>query len=166
MELIEHPIKDFTLCYEPQASELIYHLTAGHPFLAQLLCSEVVSLKNEQEPSIRRLARVADVEEAVPEAISHGSLFFADIERNQLDSQGLELLCYMASKGKEYITTTSELAAQLGEDTEPTLAAVLRRDLIEPANDGYRFKIELIRRWFSKVRRQTVVRPELNIEAM
>ncbi|MEQ9624932.1 MAG: hypothetical protein RLO37_23715 [Coleofasciculus chthonoplastes F1-TOW-03] len=53
--------------------------------MVQLLCSEIVALKNEQEVSIRRLATVVDVEAAIPEALSSGSFFFADIERNQVD---------------------------------------------------------------------------------
>jgi hypothetical protein len=126
----------------------------------------VVSLKNEQEPSVRRLAQLADIEEAVPAAISHGSLFFADIERNQIDSQGLRLLRFVASKGESCVTPTSEIVAEFGKDTESVLAAVLRRDIIEPANDGYRFKIELIRRWFYKVKSPSAVRPGLNIQAM
>ena len=39
-------------------------LTQCHPFLLQLLCGEVVALKNEQAPDVRRLASVEDVETA------------------------------------------------------------------------------------------------------
>ncbi|MEO1763208.1 MAG: AAA family ATPase, partial [Cyanobacteria bacterium J06629_18] len=55
-QLIVNPIEDFTLRYEPDAVERILQLTRYHPFLVQLLCSELVALKNEQDPSIRRLA--------------------------------------------------------------------------------------------------------------
>jgi hypothetical protein len=54
-------------------------LTRCHPFLIQLLSAEIVALKNEQYLSIRRLATLADVEAAIPEALSVGRLFFADI---------------------------------------------------------------------------------------
>jgi hypothetical protein len=32
---------------------------------------------------------------------------------------------------------------------DPALAQLARRDLIEPAGGGWRFQVELIRRWFS-----------------
>ena len=60
-QLIEHPVPDALLRYEPAATDLILRLTHGHPFLVQLLCSEIVVLKNEQAPAERRLATAADV---------------------------------------------------------------------------------------------------------
>jgi hypothetical protein len=80
--LIERPVKAFTLRYQPAASRRVLELTRGHPFLVQLLCAEIVALKNEQAPALRRLAALADVEAAVPEALNSGSFFFADIERS------------------------------------------------------------------------------------
>ncbi|MGE4091146.1 MAG: ATP-binding protein, partial [Candidatus Binatia bacterium] len=84
-QLVECPVKDFSLRYEPNASRRVLDLTQCHPYLVQLLCAEIVALKNEQDPSVRRLARLVDVEAVVPEALIHGSLFFADIERNQAE---------------------------------------------------------------------------------
>uniref|UniRef100_UPI00403F68F9 AAA family ATPase n=1 Tax=Microcoleus sp. OTE_8_concoct_300 TaxID=2964710 RepID=UPI00403F68F9 len=81
-QLIEQPVKDFTLRYEPNAVERVLQLTRCHPFLIQILCAEIIALKNEQDPSIRRLATLADVEAAIPEALSVGSFFFADIQSN------------------------------------------------------------------------------------
>ncbi|MCL1463230.1 hypothetical protein [Argonema galeatum] len=83
-QLIERPVKDFTLRYEPNAVERVLQLTRCHPFLVQLLCAEIIYLKNEQDPSVRRLATLADVEAAVPAALSSGSFFFADIQINQV----------------------------------------------------------------------------------
>lgn len=53
-KLIERPIPDFALRYDPDAADRTYALTRGHPALTQLLCSEIVNLKNEQDPAIRR----------------------------------------------------------------------------------------------------------------
>lgn len=74
-QLIERPVSDFTLRYEPDAVDRALQLTRCHPFLIQLLCGEIVALKNEQDPSIRRLATLADVEAAIPAALSVGSFF-------------------------------------------------------------------------------------------
>ena len=53
MRLIEHPVKNFQLKYQPAASQHILTLTRGHPHLVQSICYELVMLKNEQ-PSDQR----------------------------------------------------------------------------------------------------------------
>lgn len=141
---------DFALRYEPDAVELVLNLTRCHPFLVQLLCAEIVALKNEQNPAVRRLATLADVEAAVPEALSSGSFFFADLQRNQVDVAGLALLRFLAALGQGAIISREALYRQFSEHLDSTLDLLLRRDLIEPAGDGYRFQVELIRRWFAK----------------
>ena len=96
---MEYPVKDFALRYEPTASQRVIDLTRCHPFLVQLLCAEIVALKNEQNPSVRRFAILADVAAAVPEALKSGSFFFADSERNQVDEAGRALLRCRAAEG-------------------------------------------------------------------
>jgi hypothetical protein len=150
-QLIERPVEDFALRYEPQASRRVLELTRCHPFLVQLLCAEIVALKNEQDLAIRRLARLADVEAAVPEALSHGSFFFADIQRNQLDAAALNLLRFMAKQGEGMIVSPDTLSRYCPIHLEQTLALLTRRQLIEPVDAGYRFQVELIRRWFAQL---------------
>ena len=147
-QLIERPVKDFTLRYETDASDRVLQLTRRHPFLIQLLCSEIVIYKNEQEPAVRRLATIADVEAAVPDALRSGAFFFGDIERNQINDPARQLLRYIASLGEGATASKKTIAQQFGTDAAPALELLLRRELIEPADDGYRFQVELIRRWF------------------
>jgi hypothetical protein len=127
----------------------VLDLTRGHPYLVQLLCAEIVALKNEQKPAVRRLARLADVEASVPEALSHGSFFFADIQRNQLDQASLALLRFMAARGERVVISRQTLTQQFPDGLDHSLALLLLRDLIESADGGYRFQVELIRRWFA-----------------
>lgn len=150
LQLIERPVQGFALRYETAASRRVLELTHGHPFLLQLLCSEIVTLKNEQEPLIRRLASIADVEAAVPLALEVGSLFFADIEQNQVNRSALGVLQFLAAQGEGKHTTWNRLEAQFGSDHSlaETLALLSRRELIEHSNGGYRYQVELIRRWF------------------
>jgi AAA+ ATPase superfamily predicted ATPase len=147
-QLIECPVKDFTLRYEPDAVERVLQLTRCHPFLVQLLCGEIVALKNEQDPSVRRLATLADVEAAVPEALSHGSLFFADIQNNQIDAAGLAILRFLAAQGEGAVVSRSTMLQQLADVSESAFELLLQRELIEEVGEGYRFQVELIRRWF------------------
>jgi hypothetical protein len=146
--LIEAPVKDFPLRYEVEASRQVLNLTHGHPFLVQLLCDEIVALKNEQRPAERRLARLADVEAAAPEALARGSFFFADIERNQVDQAGLAVLRFLATHGEGAIIQPPALEPHCPGDLERTLLRLTRRELIERVNGGYRFQVELVRRWF------------------
>jgi hypothetical protein len=138
--------------FEPDASQRILDLTRCHPFLVQLLCAEIVALKNEQPPAVRRLARLADVEAAVTEALSHGSFFFADIERNQVDTAGLALLRFMAAQGEGAVINRKDLAhhSSDSDNLNQALALLTRRELIEAVGGGYRFQVELIRRWFAQ----------------
>jgi hypothetical protein len=149
-QLVERPVRGFALRYEPDASQRVLDLTRGHPFLVQLLCAEIVALKNEQSPTVRRLAHLSDVESAVPEALSHGSFFFADIERNQVDRDGLALLRFLATQGETVATSRTVLNRQFMKDLDPILDLLIRRELVEPTDAGYRFQVELIRRWFAR----------------
>ncbi len=154
-QLIEQPIKDFNLHYEPEACRRVLELTRGHPALVQLLCCELINFKNEQRRGGREngqpIARLQDVEAAVPRALESGSFFFADIQQNQLDQDGLALLRYLAAQGEGAVISRAHLARRCQTaEPEPALTQLLRRDLIETVDGGYRFQVELIRRWFAE----------------
>ncbi|WP_224312135.1 MULTISPECIES: hypothetical protein [Nostocaceae] len=147
-QLIEHPVKYFTLRYEPEAVERVLQLTRCHPFLIQLLCGEIIVLKNEQDPSIRRLTSLEDVEAAIPEALQSGGFFFADIQNNQVDANGREVLRLIAAQGEGEIVSKFTLSEQFPDVWERTIALLLQQELIEEVADSYRFQVELIRRCF------------------
>jgi hypothetical protein len=150
-QLIEMPIENFALRYQPPASQRVLDITKGHPFLVQLLCAEIVALKNDQDPSIRRLATFADVEEAIPEALEHGSMFFSDIERNQLDATTLAVLRHCAQQGESAIISKLALEQQFSVGLEGAIDLLLRRELLEIQPAGYCIQLELIRRWFDRL---------------
>ena len=153
-QLIEHPFKNFALCYQPEASQRVLELTRGHPALVQLLCSEIVTLKNEQDTEARLLVCPTDVETAAPRALNGGSFFFADIQHNQMDKAGLKLLRALAASGEgteaSHKTLAEHCRAEQPDKLDQTLGLLLQRDLIEKSGDGYRFQVELIRRWFEQ----------------
>jgi AAA domain len=148
-QLIERPVQDFTLRYEPNAVDRVLQLTRCHPFLIQLLCAEIVALKNEQDPSIRRLATLVDVEAAIPAALSVGSFFFADIQNNQVGAAGLAILQFLAAQGEGKIVSRETILQEFTDDFD-AVGLLLQRDLIEEAGDGYCFQVELIRRHFAR----------------
>ncbi|VAW32007.1 hypothetical protein MNBD_CHLOROFLEXI01-1943 [hydrothermal vent metagenome] len=151
-QLVEMPVQGFALRYETAASQRVLDLTRGHPFLVQLLCAEIVALKNEQPPAERRLATVADVETAVPEALVHGSFFFADMRQNQTDETGRQVLQLLAQVGEGTCPSRSQLVREVGVETavlDDILKQLQDREIIEQREDGFRFQIELVRRWFA-----------------
>lgn len=152
-QLIECPVQNFGLTYEPEASRRVLALTRCHPALVQLLCYEIVTLKNEQEAAQRDLVCLADVETAVSRALASGSFFFADIQQNQVDGIGLALLRCLAARGEGVLASRADLAGcHPGSPAELDRAfnMLLRRDLIEAVGTGYRFQVELVRRWFAQ----------------
>ncbi|MEM7114839.1 MAG: AAA family ATPase [Chloroflexota bacterium] len=136
-QLVEQPVANFALAYEPVAKEHVYELTNGHPFLVQLLCAEIVALKNEQPSAQRRLATLDDVETAVSPALDHGSFFFADIQQNQVTPQARRILHTLARN------PSTSLAPTWIND----LAQLQARELLTP---NHQFQVELIRRWFAR----------------
>lgn len=151
-QLVEAPVQGFALRYEPAASQRVLDVTRGHPFLVQLLGAEIVALKNEQPPAQRRLATVADVATAVPEALIHGSFFFADMRQNQTDKVGLQVLQQLARAGEGALTSRSNLTRVIGGETavlDKAITLLRQRELIELNDDGLQFQIELVRRWFA-----------------
>ena len=148
-QLVEQPVEGFALRYEPDACQRVLDLTQGHPFLVQLLCAEIVALKNEQDPKVRRLATLVDVETAIPEALSSGSMFFSDIERNQVNAHALPVLRYLAAQGEGATVSQTALFSQFSDSWAEAIHLLLRRELIELNLNGYRFQVELIRRWFT-----------------
>lgn len=150
-QLVTAPVHGFALQYEPAAAQRVQALTRGHPFLVQLLCAEIVARKNEQPPAQRRLATMADVETAVAPALQHGSFFFADVEQNQVDMVGREVLRLLAAAGEGTAVPRAQLVEYVPSlmALEQALRDLQHRELIEPAADGYRFQVELLRRWFA-----------------
>jgi len=152
-QLIQEPTKNFGLDYRPEASQRILELTRGHPALVQLLCCELLNLKNEQlrngTNDRKPIAGVKDVEAAIPRALESGSFFFADIQRNQINEAGRNLLQYVAAYGEGAVVSRNALTHQCQAELDETLTLLLQRDLIEPAGIGFRFQVELIRRWFA-----------------
>jgi len=143
--LVERPSPQFPLRYQPEAVETILAWTRGHPYLLQLLCHELVTLKNSQPPEQRRLATAADVEAAAAQALVVGQLFFEDITRNQVDDAGRAALVWLAGQ-EERGVAEAVLAQQAGAET---IARLKMRDLIETVDGVCRFQTPLVRRWFT-----------------
>ena len=150
-QLIKQPVKDFSLRYKPPAIQRIINLTRGHPHLVQQLCYELVELKNKGPLDTRRVATRADVEAAVLKIFAHGHFFFTHIEE-RMNSDQLALVRFLANHDQAGIVSKETLAQQFPNSLDHILLPLLRSDLIESVDGGYKFQVEIIRLWFAQER--------------
>lgn len=145
-QLIEEPVKQ-TLRYTSAATEHILALTHCHPALIQLLCKEIVFIKYEQTHRGRNVVQKSEVEVAIPNAFKSGKNYFTHI--NQRPPAEQKILRFLASQGQGATANQEVLARHCEiESIENILANLLQYEIIELTPKGYRFQIELIRRWF------------------
>lgn len=151
LQLVEHPVSNFALHYTPEASRRVLKVTRCHPALIQLLCSELVELKNRQPVAERWEAHLHDVDAVLSTALKNGRFFFADISNNQIDENGLKILQLLAIQGEDAVLSQAEFCdnCQISPlEFENSMKRLLQRELVESLGAGYRFQVELIRRWF------------------
>jgi hypothetical protein len=147
-QLIENPVETFTLHYAPEAIQRILELSHCHPALVQLLCKEIINLKNTQAISGRNLVQSDDVEAVIPYVLMHGRALFIHIAN--LPPNEMQLLRIIAAQGESMILSREALAKQcdLGNQLDKVLLSLVQQEFIEFTSTGYRFQVELIRRWF------------------
>jgi hypothetical protein len=167
-QLITNPSPDFDLDYDHAAVERIIALTNGQPYLAQLVGHGLVTRFNRQnfEQGVERERRftLEDVEAviAAPEFFRDGDAYFMGVWRQALTSEPggqTAVLCALATtsaqpssrlfEGRRPMTTAAIAAsAKLTvEETQAALAALARHDVVIEENGGWRFTVELMRRW-------------------
>ena len=151
VKLITNPVHNFQLHYDPAAIQLILNLTRGHPNLVQLVGYELVIYKNEQPIAHRFLAKPEDIEKIIPQVMESGSIFFADIENNQISPLGANFLRRMADEQHRGFCSLEELSQFRGSaGMESCFHNLLQRDIIEPCPGGYCFQVDLVKRWFGR----------------
>jgi tetratricopeptide (TPR) repeat protein len=145
---------DNTLKWSDEAVERVYELTNGHPFLTQKVCSHVWERAHDTAEDPTPVAP-SDVEDAIPDAL--------EASRNTLEWlwDGLPpaervVISALAEAGPTAITQ-EDLEHVLHESGVRVVIRELQNapnllqewDLIEPltGDKGYRFRVELLRRW-------------------
>ncbi len=147
-QLIEQPIAGYPLDYHPDASQRIFEFTRGHPYLVQLTCAELIALKNSQPESQRQIATVHDIDLCIPLILQRGQQFFTDIELNQMDDAGRELVSFLAASGDSGATKRAIATALPALRHSDTLQTLEQRNIIEQADGRYQFQVEAVRLWF------------------
>ena len=135
-QLIEKPIQ---INYTAEAIKYILHLTKNHPALLQLICKEIIILKNSQALHYRYNVQKSDVEMAIPNALKIGRNFFSNVTK--CSPTELDILHILVDK---ITLSKKELLKQCKQESD--LINLKQSELIELTSTGdYRFQIELIR---------------------
>jgi len=157
-----------TLRWSEETVERVWQLTHGHPFLTQQLCSRVWEQAYDEEPAEPPIVTLEDVGAAVPDALeaSRNTLEWlwgglppaervvasalAEAGPGPITQEQLEHLLH--ESGVRVVIRELQNAPQLLQDW----------DLIEPADGGYRFRVELLRRWIAENKPLKRVQEELD----
>ncbi|PSR18374.1 ATP-binding protein [filamentous cyanobacterium CCP3] len=154
--LLPNPGGDFPLDYDYDALDLIYALTAGQPYLTQLLGFQLVRRYNDQvfEQQQPREAKftVADVQAVVerPEFFAQGKPYFAGIwAQASHDAPGQQTLLQVLAPHPEGVSA-EELQRSVELDPA-TFGAALdtlkHHDVVRVDNDTAQIIVEVFRRW-------------------
>ncbi len=153
--LVVDPVSPYGMEYDPLAVEHIYAVTAGHPFLTQLVCHELVAYHNETE---RSYITVADVDVVLERIAERGEAHFkyvwaeADPAQRACLLALAELLAHTDGAPVEDVLALSERRGR-PIDGETGVRAMVRletRDVLvrtAPGSDRFRFRVDLVRRY-------------------
>ena len=136
-ELINNTIK--SIKYTENAIQHILELTHSHPALVQWFCKEIVVLKNEQPYEKRNVIDKEDVIAAIQPVLEHARSQFSSIFTSHCSPQESKILQLLAEQREGVDKKNPEI--------EKALANLVDSELIESTPTGYRFQVEMFRRW-------------------
>ena len=156
-----------SLGWSDEAVAHIYQLTGGHPFLTQQLCQEIWEEANDDSDSLLFIA-VDVVDAAVPAALRSATNALEWLWNGLVPAARI-VASALAGAGTGSISQT-ELERRLQESSIRMLIGELRDaprtlqewDLIEPSNGGYRFRVEMLRRWIAENKPLSRVQEEID----
>jgi len=169
IRLIRISEENQTLSWPDETVAKIWQLTNGHPYLTQLFCSRVWENVYDKNPNELPTATLKEVETVEQTDILEAS-------RNALEWlwDGLppaERIVASALAGAEAkVITEIELKQLLNESGVRIWIQELQNaphilqewDLIESTDSGYRFRVELLRRWIAEYKPLAQVQAELD----
>jgi hypothetical protein len=156
--LIREPVAG-RVVYGRGVADVIYRLTAGQPFYAQVTCQNVVDYMNEHK---QNWITLADLEHVIADIVDNPlpQMIYAWDGLSDDEKLVLSLMGEQLSDGNSFATAyelrasvrANDYPVNLSENTiRLTLEEMFRRELIEKdAADGFRFKIDLLRLWIRR----------------
>jgi len=173
VQLIRLSETNKTLNWTNKVIDKIWQLTSGHPYLTQQFCSRVwervwenVYDKNPSEPPTVTVKDIKAVEQGnILEACGNALEWLWD----GLPAAEKVVASALAGAGAKAITD-AQLKTILNKSGVRMMIQSLQNaprtlqdwDLIEPADGGYRFRVELLRRWIAEYKPLSKVQEELD----
>jgi len=157
-----------TLFWSEAGINRVCYWTQGHPYLTQLLCSEVWEKAYDEVPEEAPTAGAENVDLAVEATLEQGANAFQWIW-NGLPPIEKVIMAGMAGTGR--LTLSRELLAEvlnqngiclMRGELEIAPETLIRWDLIRRVDSGYRFTIPLLQRWVAENRPLRRVKAELD----
>lgn len=159
---------DATLSWSPEAVEEALTLTNGHPFLLQHLCFQVWERIHDRDHLDQPTAMADDVAASVSNTLEEARNALSWLW-DGLSPAARVIASALAGAGNRSILQ-DELEELLHESGVRVVMRELRHapelleewDLIESSAEGYRFRVELLRRWIEKQRPLARIQRELD----
>ncbi|MCP4107076.1 MAG: AAA family ATPase [Desulfobacteraceae bacterium] len=165
--------KNGSLKWSDEAIERVWYWTQGHPYLTQLLSSEIWETCIDTESEKPQDVKPVQVDDIIDEALEQGVNAFQWIW-NGLPSAEQMVMAAMAEAKQENISH-DELTDILNRskvrlilrELELAPETLIRWDLLRQMENGFRFAIPLLRRWVGFAKPLRRVKAELdNIEPL
>ena len=162
--------REGTLHYEESAVERILAITRGHPFFTQLICQLLFNRAYGKPTNQVPIVTASDVETIIPKALATGGHAFQWIWDGLPPAERI-IFSAVATKSEEGkllsegdITTVLQDVGIRILVREFTLApqTLVNWQMLEQIDGGYRFFVELMRRWVAANRPLDKVKDELD----
>jgi AAA+ ATPase superfamily predicted ATPase len=137
-ELMERPAPDFNLRYEAGVVDRILELTHCQPYLLQAIGSELVNHLNTQN---RLMATMDDLDAVVEKTLVSAQAYFHYTWADECADEEREVLLALATEGSQAVNP---------EQHRTALQNLLRKEIVESGQAGYRLSIEMFRLWILK----------------
>ncbi|MEZ4727170.1 MAG: AAA family ATPase [Caldilineaceae bacterium] len=142
-----------SLHWSEDAIAQVYALTGGHPFLTQQLCQELWETAWQDDPQETPLIASAAVDAAIEPTLRSATNALEWLWDGLRPAQRI-VASALAEAGPQSISQ-EELESRLQQSGVRILVGELQDaprilqdwDLLEPGKAGYRFRVELLRRW-------------------
>jgi tetratricopeptide (TPR) repeat protein len=169
-ELITLAQREGSLNFTDAAVERILALTAGHPYFIQLLCQILFDRAYDAEPKGVPTVDAADVEAVVPAVLEAGNNAFEWVWDGLPPAERIIFSAIATHADEAGILTEDEIMTILQDAgiriliKELALAprTLVEWEMLKEADGGYRFFVELMRRWVAEQKRLEQVKDDLD----
>jgi AAA+ ATPase superfamily predicted ATPase len=156
IKLVSISEENKTLIWPTQVVDCVWRYSQGHPLLTQQICSQVWQQLHKNQFKDVRIAKIADVENVIFDVLDISGKYLEYLW-DALSPAEQVIAAAIAEAGKPAITD-SNLEKWLYDNGIRVFIRQLQNaprllqdwDLLEYRDDGYYFKIELIRRWIKE----------------